>query len=266
LAPNGFIPARYDLSTSSIVLEGEALPYQDSTGGLDVGGPRAWVYYSRGALARAIVTIDSATGERIEPTIDTGYFVGSAATPDASRLAIAADDIIVYDTVTGREVARIAGHFLRGVHITSKGVLLAWTLGGEMTMYDFATLTPLRTLVGNRGNLQDVQSDRDGSMMASLGGDQTVALYDLSTGVAIGDPITVPDNEIKAIALRPDGLELAIGGSLQTGMTVWDLDPDHWVSAACRLAGRNLSHEEWVTNIGTLLEYRPTCPDLPVEK
>ena len=60
-------------------------------------------------------------------------------------------------------------------------------------------------------------------------------------------------------ALRLDGLELAIGGSPDAGMQIWDLDPDHWIDAACCLAGRNLTREEWDTNIGILGEYRPTC-------
>ena len=56
---------------------------------------------------------------------------------------------------------------------------------------------------------------------------------------------------------------MAIGGGIENGYQIWDLDPDHWIEAACRLAGRNLTAEEWATNIGDLAEYRPTCPQLP---
>ena len=41
---------------------------------------------------------------------------------------------------------------------------------------------------------------------------------------------------------------------------LWDLDPDHWVAAACNLAGLNLAHVEWDQYIGYLAPYHRTCP------
>jgi hypothetical protein len=46
-------------------------------------------------------------------------------------------------------------------------------------------------------------------------------------------------------------------------MTVWDLDPQHWIAAACKVAGRNLTPQEWKTDIGDLAPYHRTCPDYP---
>jgi hypothetical protein len=40
----------------------------------------------------------------------------------------------------------------------------------------------------------------------------------------------------------------------------WDLDPTHWVTAACRMAGRNLTEEEWSIYISDLAPYHETCP------
>jgi len=59
-------------------------------------------------------------------------------------------------------------------------------------------------------------------------------------------------------ALRADGLQAAV--PTKDGVAIWDLDPDHWVAAACQMAGRNLTREEWGTYIGDLAEYRKTCP------
>ena len=47
------------------------------------------------------------------------------------------------------------------------------------------------------------------------------------------------------------------------GIVVWDLDPARWSEAACELASRNLTHDEWDTYIGDLAPYRETCPSLP---
>ena len=67
--------------------------------------------------------------------------------------------------------------------------------------------------------------------------------------------------ETLATALHPDGEELAIGGGVDRPFLVWDLDPAHWLTAACELAGRNLTQDEWATYIGDLAEYHPTCPE-----
>ena len=58
--------------------------------------------------------------------------------------------------------------------------------------------------------------------------------------------------------LRSDGLQAA--AETEQGIVVWDLDPAHWVDAACQLAGRNLTHAEWDQYIGDLAPYRQTCP------
>ena len=111
--------------------------------------------------------------------------------------------------------------------------------------------------------LQDVRSDAKGSILATLGGDRSVSIYDVGTGVAIGDPIEIADDQADAIALRLDGLELAVGGSRSIGAQVWDLNPQHWLAAVCRIAGRNLTRAEWDTNIGALRPYRRTCAEFP---
>ena len=49
------------------------------------------------------------------------------------------------------------------------------------------------------------------------------------------------------------------------GIVSWDLDPAKWETAACRLAGRNLTQAEWDQYIGDLAPYTTTCPDHPAE-
>jgi hypothetical protein len=58
-------------------------------------------------------------------------------------------------------------------------------------------------------------------------------------------------------------MELAV--DTEQGIVVWDLDPDHWVEAACDLAGRNLTQAEWDQHIGDLAPYRTTCPQFPID-
>ena len=113
-----------------------------------------------------------------------------------------------------------------------------------------------------------MEGTADGTLIATNGGDHNVILYDVASGVRIGTPITIADDESNRIALSLDGRWLSVGGEAADGShatKIWDLDPEHWATAACRVAGRNLTREEWASNIGTLAPYRATCPDLPVD-
>ena len=136
------------------------------------------------------------------------------------------------------------------------------SLGGELTQYDLDSLTPIRTFGGSRGYVQSVYGTTDGSIIATKGGDRSVTLFDVASGVRLGTPITIPDDAWNAIALDSQGSRLAVNGA--DGVQIWDLDPDRWVEAACEIAGRNLTREEWATNVGELAPYRATCPQFPI--
>ena len=144
--------------------------------------------------------------------------------------------------------------------ITSNRRLIVGSLQRGLTVYDLDTLTPLRTLSGTRGYGR-VGADADGGLAMATGADHSVTLYDVGSGEQIGDRIQIPNTEPRGSAIRPDGLEMAFGGGIYTDIVAWDLDPQHWVTAACTLAGRNLTHEEWDTYLGGLGAYRSTCPE-----
>ena len=153
--------------------------------------------------------------------------------------------------------------------ITVTDQLFVSSVGGELTMYDLDTLNPIRAAFGgSRGLHHPLHGTADGTLIATNGGDHNVILYDVATGVRIGTPITIPDEESNLIALSLDGRWLSAGGEATDGShasKIWDLDPAAWTAAACRVAGRNLTREEWASNIGDLTPYRPTCPDLPTD-
>ena len=106
-------------------------------------------------------------------------------------------------------------------------------------------------------------TDAEESMIVSLGGDRTVTVTDVATGATIGAAINISDDEVTAVALRSDGHELPLGGSRQIGMQIWDLDPDYWVDATCRVAGRNLLAPSG-TRTSKARTLPATCPEFPV--
>ena len=62
-----------------------------------------------------------------------------------------------------------------------------------------------------------------------------------------GSPNFLPDGHTVLITSRD--------GDLYT----WDIRPEHWIEAACAIAGRNLSEPEWNDAFDTR-PYRETCP------
>jgi hypothetical protein len=88
------------------------------------------------------------------------------------------------------------------------------------------------------------------------GRDGGVWLVDVAARVLLGGPIP-HGGPVEDVAMRPDGGELAVGSG--EGVTVWDLRPEAWAIAACRLAGRELTEAEWRDHIGHAAAAR-TCP------
>jgi WD40 repeat protein len=192
--------------------------------------------------------------------IEVPDYVWSAVSPRGHRVAIGTiDGVRVFDGESGAELWADETPDLRGVFITLADDLIVSSLGGELQVRDLDTGEVKRSLGGSRGFVQEVHSTADGSMIAIRGGDGTIGLFDVASGVQIGLPITISDDEVTSIALALDGTTLAAGGGLEDGVALWDLRPESWIAAACALAGRDLTEEEWDNNIGDLAEYRSTC-------
>jgi len=254
------------------------LPDGDLTGGgtivdpvpyaadLSPGKERALLVYRNGADA-TLSAFDPAT-QRVGPSIEIDDYVSAAISRTGHRIAAGTDSgVVIYDSVTGEQVGAIPGTDLRGVFITVTDQLFVSSLGGELTQYDLETLDPVREFGGSRGHIRRVHGTTDGTLIATHGGDKRVILYDVATGVRMGTPITIADDHADQMALSIDGRWLSVGGEPGLGdraSQIWDLDPDHWAEAACDVAGRNLTHQEWAATIGDLAPYRLTCPDLPV--
>ncbi len=253
--------AQYDLDARRV----EALDYtftvQLDRNVTNAGQPKAWVSTPIDLDTWEIWTFARPQGTRIDPTLTVDRLIAISGSPDGHRLAAATTTgVILYDADTGAEMARLdQRNDLRGVFFVNDRLLAISSLSGALALYDADTLAKVRTLNGSRGFIEDVQSGRAGTLVAVRGGDRNVQLIDLASGTPIGGPISIPVDEWRGIALQPDGGELAVGGGTDDGIAIWDLDTAEWVAAACRLAGRNLTEDEWNTYIGTLAPYHQTC-------
>ena len=209
----------------------------------------------------------SATLRTVDPDTfqwDDGFVIDgfwrSAISRTGDRIVASTErGVEVYDP-SGTEIGSIPEVLSRDVYITPADQLFVATFGGELAQYDLDTLSPVRTFGGSLGAIQELYGTRDGSIIAVRSLDRTVSVFDVDSGIRLGAPIRIPDGDGEVIGLSLDGTTLVLGGGASDGVQVWDLRPQAWIDAACRLAGRNLTPEEWDSNIGDLAEYRPTCP------
>ena len=254
--------AQTDLRTGRTVAEGDVLDSLPEIAAGGTGKRSVLLVFREGD--RFEVQHFGLNGRRIGPTIEIEGLTWVNSSRDGDRVAVGTiEGVVVYDGRSGSLLGRIDGSDRRGAYITVAGQLFVGTNGGELTLHDLDTLEPVRAFPGSRGFIREVESTTDGSTIAVLGGDRVVNLYDVGTGVQLGSPLTIPDDEINEMAFSLDGDTLAYGGGIDRPLRIIDLDTDHWAAAACRLAGRNLTEEEWATNVGDLAPYRSTCPDLP---
>ena len=94
----------------------------------------------------------------------------------------------------------------------------------------------------------------------------TASLIDVATRTRLGDPIDLGEQlrGYPSSDLAGNGLQAAFTLPTGRGVAVWDLNTDDWVQAACALAGRNLTKQEWDTYLGSLGEYHATCQQFPL--
>ena len=90
-----------------------------------------------------------------------------------------------------------------------------------MCQWDATTGERLQTLKA-QWSVEIIAFSPDGATLASSVS-QSVDLWDVATGLPIGEPLTGHDAEVGSVAFHPDGQTLASGGWDAT-VRLWNLD------------------------------------------
>ena len=186
---------------------------------------------------------------------------------DGRTAAVARNgEVLLVDSVTGEEVRSTepasrsdTARRATALGFTSGGLVVGG-LDGRLLFLDDATLVPLAPpREASAGFVIDVVEV--GDVVATLGTDGDVRLWDPGTWSPIGLPVT--EENVPGFLSGHHGVLRAWfeGGSLGTSGRVrdLDLDPAGWVGRACALAGRQLSRDEWDV-IHPDQPWRETCP------
>jgi WD40 repeat protein len=212
--------------------------------------------------------IDLTTGQPWQPEADlsTGITAITFHPTHPDLLVVGAEDgrLRLYDAASGQDVTppTVAS---RPGPITH----LAFSADGEWLAVVEPRVIRTFSLEGgderfplqiNRGTLSAVLFGPDDETLITGMTDGSIILWDLTSGRRLGT-LLGHAAQVNALALSPDGHTLASGAEDAT--VVWrKVAEAEWVQLACRIAGRNLTPDEWELYFREE-GYRLTCPEAP---
>ena len=123
--------------------------------------------------------------EGVTARLGKGTINEIAYSPDGTRLAVAGSiGIWLYDAQTGEALDLLTGHTstVSSVSFSPDGNTLASASGIAIRLWDANTGNPIRTLTGHTAWVRSVSFSPDGTTLASASWDDTVRLWDATTG------------------------------------------------------------------------------------
>ncbi len=247
----------YDVTTGDLRTT-VAVPWHTLGIGLSPDGTRAVV---GGHTGHGVV--DLARGRLVSATTgddESFHEVTQSAevSPDGTRGVVGRNGrVVLVDMATGDLLTEIAtAPSAPGPGVAAnpgRPLTFAWTPDGRTVVAGdshgsvsfldgdtLETVAPTRTLRG--GWIMDLEVAPDGRLLASLGTDGSVVLWDTAGWTPLGQPVS-DARHWGLLAFSPDAGTLR---SLhETGELVeLSTDPDAWVRNACRVANRDLTAEE----------------------
>jgi WD40 repeat protein len=148
------------------------------------------------------------------------------------------------------------------VSFVSDDVVASGADDGSIVLTDTATGQPVgRRMEGHDGRVRAVTSAPQHGLLISGGEDGRVVLWDIDTKSRLGLSVAAFDGMVRDVEASPDGNSLVSAGPGGTVLTSTDVDV--WLIEACRVAGRDLSAEEWRLYAGDAFEQEPVCGGRP---
>jgi WD40 repeat protein len=184
--------------------------------------------------------------------------------PDGVRLVSAGGDarLRLWDGATGRQLAVTEENsYVQNVSQWSPDGRTIFSAGSDGVMRVWtADLTLRREFHLGVTAVVDADFTTDGSLVAVADQAYVIRVVDPSSGRQLASfPLS---HEPTSVDFSPDGRSI-VATDKQGTLTTF-AGPALWVDTACRLAGRNLSQNEWDGFAGSDRAYRRLCGQLPV--
>jgi WD40 repeat protein len=130
---------------------------------------------------------------------------------------------------------------------------------GHVLVLDIETGAALRApQVVSEGLINGLAYSADSSLLVSSSFDGSVSLFDGETADLLGT-VSIPSHQMTSADFQSDGHTVVIG-SYDDGIYRWDTRLEGAMETACRMAGRDLTTQEWQETFGSR-PYEQTCPD-----
>jgi WD40 repeat protein len=256
---DGFVRV-WDRRTSELVKERQVAP--GHIAGLDYAGSGEHVVV--GERAGTISMIDAQTLEPYGKPVDVDMrIVFAFAGPDAhTAVAVGGHELALVDLEDGRIVHRMqmglvpsgSGDFSPDGRRFALG-----GIAGELRMLDVEGgewVSPPR--VAHRGTTGWASFAPDGAMLVTGGSDGAVGLWEGRTGAPLSMVVPARSDVFASPVVLPDGNTVLIASQDGT-ISTWDTTVQHSLETACRIAGRNLTRDEWHDVLGNRT-YQESCP------
>lgn len=173
----------------------------------------------------------------------------------------------VYDTRTGQAVTGPLSGVVAAEFASGGAGLFVATEDSRIQELSLPELEPVGEPFPPLPSIaQDLSVSDDGRTLAATDFSRQALVFDAGARTQIGDDVPLASGDLDPSLftrshLSADGSFLVAQGARQ--IETWDLEPEHWRRAACRLAGRNLTRQEWETYLPNAGSYQRTCPQWP---
>jgi len=213
-----------------------------------------------------VAVIDAATGRltRRMHLQDPGLAEPVAFSPDGGTIAVGGPHRLVVAAVDGTKRRELENGPIAtsSIAFTPNGTLLVAGLADgrllRLDVHDARERAP--ALIPNEGDSEQLSFDHAGLLLAASG--TAVTLWDVHTGERIGPAFAAPPRRMLAAVLTSDGNQL-VGGSENGAVLRFDISSASITAALCKVAGRNLTHQEWREFLPAGTPYHATCAPYP---